>query len=141
MKRHIPIFGAILLAGLIGCSGTMKGIIRKEAQRVPFTFSDSRIGSAYIQVVMPGGERFKGRIARISSGSFENGSESTHATISSGSFEEVESFDGNSEATLTGDMGNIMKCRFHVTDIIMGLSSGGFGVCQTADGSIIDIFF
>ena len=141
MKRHIPIFGAILLAGLIGCSGTMKGIIRQDAKRVPFTFSDSRIGTANIQVVMPGGERFMGRIVPISSGRFKTGSESTHTALDSGSFEEVESFAGNSEATLTGDMGNIMKCRFHVTDIIMGISSGGFGICQTADGGIIDIFF
>jgi hypothetical protein len=141
MKRCISIFGAILLTCLIGCAGTMKGIIRKDAKRVPFAFSDSIIGTANIQVVMPGGERFKGPIAGISSGSSETSTGSTHTNVGSGSFEEVESFAGNSEATLTGDMGNIMKCRFHITDIIIGLSSGGFGICQTADDSVIDIFF
>jgi hypothetical protein len=90
---------------------------------------------------MPGGERFKGRIVRISSGSFETGSDSTHTPVGPGNFEEVASFAGNSEATLAGDMGNIMKCRFQVTDIIIGISGGGFGICQTADGSVIDIFF
>ena len=141
MKKYISIFGAILLTGLVGCAGTMKGIIRKDAKRVQFSFSDSRIGTAKIQVAMPDGERFKGRIVSISSGSIETESDSTRATLSSGSFEEVDSFAGNSKATLTGNMGNIMKCRFHITDIIIGLSSGGFGICQTADGSVIDIFF
>jgi len=63
------------------------------------------------------------------------------ASISSDRFEAVESFDGNAEAVLTGDRGNIMKCRFHITDIIFGFTSGGFGICQVSDGREIDIYF
>jgi hypothetical protein len=34
-----------------------------------------------------------------------------------------------------------MKCRFNLADSIIGLSSGGFGLCQASDGRVIDIFF
>jgi hypothetical protein len=44
----------------------MQGVIRDDAKRVPFTFSDSRIATADIQVVLPEGERFKGRLASTS---------------------------------------------------------------------------
>jgi hypothetical protein len=141
MKKAIPMLGAVFFAALVGCSGTMQGVIRDDAKRVPFTFSDSRIATADIQVVLPEGERFKGRLASTSFNSTVDESGSKPGASSSGRFEEVESFTGNTKATLSGDMGNIMKCRFHVTDIIIGLSSGGFGICQTADGRVIDIFF
>lgn len=141
MKKATPLLGMVLIAALVGCSGTMQGVIRDDAKRVLFTYSDSRITTADIQVVMPDGERFQGRLAKTSFNgtAAESGSRATIG--SSRSFEEVETFTGNTEATLSGDMGNIMKCRFHVTDIIIGLSSSGFGLCQTADGRVIDIFF
>lgn len=141
MKKATPMLGAVFLTALLGCSGTMQGVIRDDAKRVPFTFSDSRIATADIRVVMPNGERFKGRLERISSSNIEPESGSKPGIGSAGRFEEVASFTGNTKATLSGDMGNIMKCRFQVADIIIGLSSSGFGICQTADGRVIDIFF
>jgi hypothetical protein len=141
MRKTIFVFGAVLFVGLLGCAGTMKGIIRKDAKRVPYTYTDSRIGTANLEVVMPGGEFYRGRLLIISLDGSQNETDSQRVSSDSGNFDEVEAFAGNSEALLSGDRGNIMKCRFHVTDIIMGLSSGGFGICQTADGSVIDIFF
>jgi hypothetical protein len=89
--------------------------------------------------VLPGGERFEGKIVRTGwagaqSDSAVSGNDSTD-------FEDVQMFEGNAEATLSGNKGNIMKCRFNLTDSIIGLSSGGFGLCQVTDGRVIDIFF
>ena len=128
---------AIIVAVVTACSGTMQGIVRNDARRVAFNYSDSRIGTADVRVVMPEGEHFEGRVARGTDGTRSNSS----TTISTVRFEAVETFNGNADAVLSGNRGNIMKCRFHLTDIIIGFSSGGFGICQLSDGRVIDIFF
>ncbi len=128
---------AIIFAVLTACSGTLQGVVRKDARRVSFNYSDSRIGTADVRVAMPEGEHFEGRVARGTDGTRPNSS----TTISTVRFEAVETFNGNADAVLSGNRGNIMKCRFHLTDIIIGFSSGGFGICQLSDGRVIDIFF
>ena len=41
-----------------------------------------------------------------------------------------------------GDKGNTMKCGFHVSDSMMGLScSHGYGTCEVSDGRVIDVTF
>ena len=136
-RKHLYTYIALLLVVLTACSGTMQGVVRKDARRVPFHYSDSRIGTADVQVTMPEGERFEGRTKRGTDGTTPGSGTST----SSDRFEAVEGFDGNADAVLAGNRGNIMKCRFHLTDIIIGFSSGGFGICQVSDGRVIDIFF
>jgi len=130
---------AILLTVQLGCSGSMKGVVRRDAQRVELTYTDSRLGTGILQTVLPSGERFEGKILRIGSPDVQSdtavsGSEST-------AFNDVQLFDGNAKATLSGNKGNIMKCRFKLADSLIGLSSGGFGICQVTDGRVIDIFF
>jgi hypothetical protein len=130
---------AILLTFQLGCAGSMKGVVRRDAKRIELAYTDSRLGKARLQTVLPGGERFEGKIVRIGSADVQSdaavtGNEST-------AFEDVQLFDGNAKATLTGNKGNIMKCRFNLADSIIGLSSGGFGLCQVTDGRVIDIFF
>jgi len=130
---------AILLTVQLGCSGSMKGVVRRDAQRVELTYTDSRLGTGILQTVLPSGERFEGKILRIGSPDVQSdtavsGSEST-------AFNDVQLFDGNAKATLSGNKGNIMKCRFKLADSLIGLSSGGFGICQVSDGRVIDIFF
>ena len=130
---------AVLLTVQLGCAGSMKGVVRRDAKRIEVTYTDSRLGKARLQTVLPGGERFEGKIVRTGwagtqSDSAVSGNESTD-------FEDVQMFEGNAEATLSGNKGNIMKCRFNLTDSIIGLSSGGFGLCQVTDGRVIDIFF
>jgi len=137
--RRKFILAIILLIVQLGCAGSMKGVVRQDAKRVEFAYTDSRLGAGSLQTVLPGGERFEGKIIRIGWTDVQpdtavSGSESTD-------FDDVKLFDGNAEATLTGDKGNIMKCRFKLTDSIVGLSSGGFGLCQVSDGRVIDIFF
>ena len=129
---------ALIFTVLTACSGTLQGIVRNNARRVAFNYSDSRMGAAAdIQVVMPEGEHFEGRVERGTDGTRSNSS----STISTDRFEAVETFVGNADAVLSGNRGNIMKCRFHLTDNIIGFSAHGFGICQLSDGRIIDIYF
>ena len=128
---------AVFLALMTACSGTMKGVVRKDARRVAFDYSGSSAGTADLQVTMPDGERFEGRVE----GGTDNTQRESDVTSSIDRFEAVETFDGNADAVLAGNRGDIMKCRFHLTDVIIGFSGGGFGICQLSDGRVIDIFF
>jgi len=130
---------AILLTVQLGCTGSMKGVVRRDAQRVELTYTDSRLGTGILQTVLPSGERFEGKILRI--GSPDVPSDTAVSGSESSAFNDVQLFDGNAKATLSGNKGNIMKCRFNLADSLMGLSSGGFGICQVTDGRVIDIFF
>ena len=130
---------AILLTVQLGCAGSMKGVVRRDAKRIELTYTDSRPGKGSLQTVLPGGERFEGKIVRIGSADVQSdtGVSGSESTV----FESVQTFGGNAKATLSGSKGNIMKCRFKLTDSIIGLSGGGFGICQVSDGRVIDIFF
>jgi hypothetical protein len=130
---------AILLTVQLGCAGSMKGVVRRDAQRVELTYTDSRLGTGILQTVLPSGERFEGKILWI--GSADDQSDTAVSGSESTAFNDVQLFDGNAKATLSGNKGNIMKCRFKLADSLMGLSSGGFGICQVTDGRVIDIFF
>ena len=130
---------AILLTVQLGCAGSMKGVVRQDAKRIEVTYTDSRLEKASLQTVLSGGERFEGKIVRI--GWMGTQSDPAVSDNESTAFEDVQLFEGNAEATLTGNKGNLMKCRFKLADSIIGLSSGGFGLCQVSDGRVIDIFF
>jgi hypothetical protein len=138
-KQHMFILVAILLTVQLGCAGSMKGVVRRDAQRVELTYTDSRLGTGILQTVLPSGERFEGKILWI--GSADDQSDTAISGSESTAFNDVQLFDGNAKATLSGNKGNIMKCRFKLADSLMGLSSGGFGICQVTDGRVIDIFF
>jgi hypothetical protein len=137
MQKCLYAFIAVCLAVITACSGSLRGVVRNSASRVALNYSDSQIGTANLQAVMPEGERFEGRV--------ERGTERTQshsgATASMDRFEAVETFEGNAEAVLSGDRGNMMQCRFALADIILGFRSGGFGICQLSDGRIMDVFF
>ena len=130
---------AILLTVQLGCAGSMKGVVRRDAKRIEMTYTDSRLEKALLKTVLSGGERFEGKIVRI--GWMGAQSDPAVSDNESTDFEDVQLFEGNAEATLTGNKGNLMKCRFKLADSIIGLSSGGFGLCQVSDGRVIDIFF
>ena len=130
---------AFLLTVQLSCAGSMKGVVRRDAKRIVLTYTDSRIGKGSLQAVLPGGERFEGKIVGI--GSTDDQIDRTVSSVESTAFEEVQLFDGNAKASLHGSKGNIMKCRFNLADSLIGLSSGGFGICQVTDGRVIDIFF
>jgi hypothetical protein len=134
MKKHILLIALTALAfASMACSGTMKGIDRYSGKRVFFLYADDRFGSAEIQVTMPDGERFSGRIV-------EEPKTANATPPSDKSFPAVEEFVGNTEAFLQGDRGNNMKCKFRLSDTVLGFKGGGFGLCEISDGRVIDIF-
>ena len=127
---------AILLL-MTACSGSLRGVRRNDAARVAFNYSNSQIGNGDLQVMLPEGENFEGRTKR----GINLTRPKAGAAASMDRFEAVETFKGNAEAVLSGDRGNIMQCRFLLTDVILGFKSGGFGLCQLSDGRVIDVFF
>ena len=137
-QRAVVLVVTVLIF-LLGCAGSMKGVVRRDAKRIEMTYTDMRLGKGVLETVLPGGESFKGKIVKI--GATDIQSDTSIATSQSAAFEDVQVFEGNAKATLSGSRGNIMKCRFNLTDSLMGISSGGFGLCQVSDGRVIDIFF
>jgi hypothetical protein len=129
MKRQILIIILpILVFALMACPGTMKGIDRYSGKRIYFSYEDQRFGSGEIQMTMPDGERFVGRIV----------DEPTVDT--SKGYPNVYEFPGNTEIFLQGDRGGNMRCKFRLSDTIVGFRGGGYGLCETEDGRVIDMF-
>ena len=111
------------------CSGTMKGVDRYSGKRVYFDYQDEKFGSAQLQITMPDGEHYMGSLL-----------EKTAARRSGKEYPAIEEFPGNAEALLFGDRGSEMRCKFRLSDRVMGFKSGGYGLCETSDGRVIDIF-
>ena len=129
MKMHIRLIGlAILIFAIIACAGTMKGIDRYTGKRIIFSYEDEKFGSGKIQMTMPDGERFVGGIV-------------DEATAdSSKEYPSVYEFPGKTEAFLQGDRGGKMRCKFRLSDSVLGFKSGGFGLCETDSGRVIDMY-
>ena len=66
---------------------------------------------------------------------------SGNATAYGTTFGTIETYSGNFEAVLFGSNKHTMKCRFRAADSMMGLTSGGVGMCQVSDGRVIDVQF
>lgn len=129
MKRQILIvFLPIWIITVMACAGTMKGIDRYSGKRVYFSYEDEKFGSGEIQMTMPDGERFVGGIV----------DEAMDDLIKE--YPNVYEFPGNTEAFLQGDRGGKMRCKFRLSDTVVGFHSGGYGLCETADGRVIDMF-
>lgn len=130
MKRQVLIIVLpTLVFAVLACAGTMKGIDRYSGKRVYFSYEDQNFGSGQIQVTMPDGERFVGNIV-----------EEPPPADEGKKYPNVYEFLGNTEVFLLGDRGGMMRCRFRLSDTVLGFKSGGFGLCETADGRVIDMF-
>ena len=134
----VLIAAALLILATAGCSGKMDGIIRRDAKRIDILYTDSRVAVAELVAVLPSGERFSGKSQRL-----DITAEAMKAKTDSISahFDDLNTFAGNVKATLIGDGGNLIECRFKLSDLIIGFSSGGIGLCQMSDGRVIDVFF
>ncbi|CAB1057560.1 hypothetical protein D1BOALGB6SA_2313 [Olavius sp. associated proteobacterium Delta 1] len=135
------IIAAMLLGVTLGCSGQMDGVIRRDAKRIEITYTDSRVSVAELIAVLPDGEHFRGRSERLDRTKEMMETDSTDTDDLSGHFEALQTFPGNTKATLSGNRGNVIKCRFKLTDVIIGFASGGTGLCQISDERVIDVFF
>lgn len=136
---------AVILSWLfsltIGCSGQMDGVIRRDAKRIEITYTASRLTAAELTAVLPDGEQFRGNAESLDRTQEALETASNAGSLQSGRFEAVRNFPGNSKATLSGNRGHVIQCRFKITDVIIGFSSGGTGICQVSDGRVIDVFF
>ena len=132
------VIAALISAVVMGCSGTMDGVIRRDAKRIEIMYSDTRINNADLLVIMPNGERFEGKTEILNKAKDMMGPDADDIAAH---FEVMQTFDGNVKADLTGNKGGRMKCRFKVADFLIGFNSGGFGLCQMEDGRVIDVFF
>jgi hypothetical protein len=141
--KNLKTYGvaALLLIVMMGCSGQLEGVIRRDAKRIQIIYTDSRLSVAELTAVLPDGEQFHGRAEK-----FDRDKEMMEMNLAakddgSGLFDALQGFNGNSMATLAGNRGNLIKCRFKIADVIMGFPSGGAGICQHSDGRVIDVFF
>ena len=132
---------SLIVAITVGCSGQIDGVIRRDAKRIEITYTDSRLTAAELTAVLPDGEQFRGKSESLDRARDALEMTSTAGGRQSGNFEAVQNFPGNSKATLSGNRGNVIRCRFKITDVIIGFSSGGTGICQVSDGRVIDVFF
>ena len=131
MKRDIRIFVLLIsVIAVMACGGTMKGIDRHTGKRVHFSYEDHNFGTGEIQMTMPNGERFTGGII----------DESTAAADVGKGYSNVYEFPGNTDVLLQGDRGSKMRCKFRLSDKVLGFRGGGYGICETEDGRVIDMF-
>ena len=134
MRKPVLLFIFItLLIALMACSGTMRGIDRYSGKWVSLEYEEEKFGSAELQVQMPDGELFIGKL-------IDEEMETTSKESLGKGYPAVDEFQGNTEAFLFGDRGNKMRCKFRLSDTLVGFKSGGFGVCQISDGRVIDIY-
>ena len=132
-KPVLFIFLITMSFAWMACSGTMKGIDRYTGKRIQLAYEDEKFGSAGLQIQMPDGELFIGKLV-------EESTATSNGVTSDIEYPPVDEFRGNTKAFLFGDRGNYMKCRFRLSDTLVGFKSGGFGICQTSKGRVIDIY-
>lgn len=140
-KPEVFILAVMILTVTLGCSGQMDGVIRRDAKRIEITFTDSRVAVAELIAVLPDGEQFRGKSERLDRTKEMMEAVPNKTDNMAINFEALQTFHGNTKATLSGNRGNVINCRFKLTDVIIGFSSGGTGLCQISDGRVIDVFF
>jgi len=109
-----------------------------------FQFEDTGFGYGTLKTTLADGETFEGKFVEESSTDYGTGfgtAWSGNTAAYGTTFGTVESYSGNIEAVLFGNNKHTMKCRFRAADSMMGLPSGGVGMCQVSDGRVIDIQF
>jgi hypothetical protein len=132
-KQVLSVVSILFILALTACSGTMKGVDRYSGERVYFAYENEKFGSAIIRVTMPDGERFTGK-------TLDKSTADEDSTLASRRYLTVDKFPGQIVAFLTGDRGTNMKCKFRLSDAVLGFKAGGYGLCQTSDDRLIDIF-
>ena len=162
-KKGCAVLVIVLVGVLSGCvsTGVLNGRLSvpgQPAAPVTFDFKSDRTGEGgKLSAKLPDGEFFSGRYLQITSTTNENaispmfqgwdpywrtwgpygspwypdGDYSTFRT----------NYSGKVIATLFGDKGSTMRCRFRLSDPPSGLSGGGAGECQLSAGGTIEVQF
>lgn len=169
MKREVSYFVmtfiiASALASTLGCvsTGQLNGRLAvpdEPSPNVKFDFKSDRMNEqeGTLSATLPGGESFSGKYVQITSTTEEHvvapffdrwapywtdwgsfGDPGFHG----GDFTAFRtSYSNKVVATLFGDQGDTMRCRFRLGDPPAGLSGGGTGECQVLNGGKIAVQF
>jgi len=158
----------IASAGLLAVSahavgGVMAGRwspVDREPETVAVSFNSERKGQGLIHITLGrDGERFKGSYLRIDESAPKALLSRIHGAWTSRSFDRFETgpygnerlskeitipafrrrYSGEVVASLAGDRGGAMRCRFSLERPDLGLPGGATGRCQVTDGSTIEI--
>ena len=166
MRATIRFLGlALALGSLSSCTSTgpISGQLvlpGQAAQRVTLTYVTDRFDEGgRITGTLPSGEAFSGRFVQVTSTS---AMDSIGPTLSSwgspiwndwGPFGETwiggpadvttfrTNYTGKVVATLFGDRGTVMRCRFRLVNPSGGMQDGGTGECQLSTGGKLDAQF
>jgi hypothetical protein len=156
---------ALLLGSLSGCTSTgpISGQLvlpGQAAQRVTLTYVTNRFDEGgQITGTMPSGESFSGHFVQVTPTSTVDSVGPVWSSWSSpiwndwGPFDETRiggsvdaatfrtNYSGKVVATLSGDRGTVMRCRFELVNPSGGMENGGTGECQLSTGGKLDAQF
>jgi hypothetical protein len=153
---------ALSSAALLGCaSGAVSGRVSlagQQATPLTMTWNSGLFGeSGKMSAVMPDGERFTGKYHVVSPGTTrssldpawtgdepgENQGQIDDSMWGAGRdhFAFTKTFENKAVATLKGDRGTTMLCRFNLDAGGAGMGGGGTGECQTSKGAKITTSF
>jgi hypothetical protein len=130
----------------------------QPAAPVTFNFKSDRSGEGgKLSAMLPDGEFFSGRYLQITSTINENAVAPMFQPwdpywnswgpfgspwYGDGTYSAFRTnYSGKVIATLFGDKGSTMRCRFRLSDPPSGLSGGGTGECQLSTGGTIQVQF
>jgi len=149
-------------AALLGCaSGPVTGRVTLPGQpAAPLTMTwNSGLfgGSGKMSAVMPDGERFTGKYQVVTPGMSRSSLEPAWTGDEPGEHQGkiddsmwgagrdtrtfIRSYENKAVATLKGDRGTTMLCRFDLDAGGGGMGGGGTGECQTSKGAKISASF
>ena len=149
-------------AALVGCAaGAVTGHVTlpgQSATPLTMTWNSGLFGeSGKMSAVMPDGERFSGKYQVVGPGmtrsSLEPAWTGDEPGDNQGQIEDsmwgaardqvafVKKYENKAVATLKGDRGTTMLCRFDLDAGGSGMGGGGTGECQTSKGAKISAQF
>jgi hypothetical protein len=164
-SRHLLwiAWAGLLAASAQAVGGVMAGRwfpVDHDSETVTVSFNSERKGQGLIHITLGrDGERFKGSYLRIDEDAPQKDLSRIHSTWTSRSFDHFEAgpygdewlsseiripafrrrYSGEVVASLTGDRGGAIRCRFSLERPDLGLPGGATGRCQVTDGSTIEI--
>ena len=153
---------ALSSAALLGCaSGPVSGrvaVAGQQATPLSMTWNSGLFGeSGKMSAVMPDGERFSGKYTVVSPGMTRGALEPAWTGDEPGDNQGqiddsmwgagrdhvafAKTYENKAVATLKGDRGTTMLCRFNLLAGGAGMGGGGTGECQTSKGAKITASF
>ena len=153
---------ALSSAALLGCaSGAVSGRVTlpgQQATPLTMTWNSGLFGEhGTMSALMPDGERFSGRYTVVSPGMSRSSLDPAWTGDEPGKnqgqiddsmwgagrdhFAFSKAYENKAVATLKGDRGTMMLCRFNLDAGGAGMAGGGTGECQTSKGAKISAQF